>query len=200
MKKVIVVLMILIAPIAAYSSFNAGVAIGYNATTLTSDWDDINGNLKSGFQFGIFARLGDKFFLQPELLYASRGGYQEFQDEATGAVLSRTEGHTGMFQIPVMLGLKLIDGDMLGVNVQAGPVMSIITDKGMTDVGNAFANKSFEDFTWGVQLGAGIDFMSFILNIRYEYPLSDIYKVPNDTQNFSAKAHTFLVTLGWKLL
>jgi hypothetical protein len=98
MKKVIVVLMFLIAPMAAYSSFNAGVAIGYNATTLTSDWDDINGNLKSGFQFGIFARLGDKFFLQPELLYASRGGYQEFQDETTGAILSRTEGHTGMFR------------------------------------------------------------------------------------------------------
>jgi hypothetical protein len=99
-----------------------------------------------------------------------------------------------------MLGLKLVDGDMLGVNVQAGPVMSILTDKGMTDVGGAFANKSFEDFTWGVQVGAGVDFMSFILNIRYEYPLSDIYSGSYGNQNFSAKAHTFLVTLGWKLL
>ncbi len=47
-----------------------------------------------------------------------------------------------MFQIPVMLGLKLIDGDMLGVNVQAGPVMSIIADKGMNDIGSTFDKKS----------------------------------------------------------
>jgi hypothetical protein len=201
MKKIIIAMILIIAPFTAFSKFNAGISVGYNATELKSNWDDINSNLKSGFQFGIFARIGDKLFLQPEILYASRGGFTEFSGELSKQITGNgTEVHTGMFQIPVMLGAKILDGDMLGVNIQAGPVLSIITNTGLAGVDEVFADKNFEDFTYGVQFGAGIDFLSFALNVRYEYALSEIYKGSYGNQNFNAKANTFLVTLGWKLL
>lgn len=200
MKKIIIFIAIMLLPLAAFSKFNAGITFGYNSTTLTSDWDNINSSLKGGLQAGIFARFGDEFFLQPELLYASRGGYAEFQDEVIQLAGSGSEIHTGVFQIPVMLGIKIINGDMFGLNVQAGPVMSIMASKGVAGVEEVFTTKGLEDFSWGVQVGAGIDFLSFTLNARYEYSLSDIYNGSYGATNFSAKANTFLVTLGWKLL
>jgi hypothetical protein len=195
MKKIVILLMILAAPMAAYSKFNAGISVGYNASEISADWDKINSGLKSGFQVGVFARFGDKLFLQPELLYASRNGSAGFQDELWDGSVK-----TGMFQIPVMLGYRLTDGDLLSFNLQAGPVMSILTDKGITGVDEVYKKNSFEDFTWGVQLGAGMDFMSFMLNVRYEFALSDIYSGSYNDKNFSARANTFLVTLGWKIL
>jgi len=189
-------------PALSYSKFNAGIAVGYNTTQLNSDWDEINSNLKSGFQFGIFFRIGDQIFLQPELLYASRGGFSEFTSEFwqnSGLQGTGSEIHTGMFQIPVLLGLKVIDGEAVGLNVQAGPVLSIIADKGMAGVGDVFQSKNLEDFAWGVQAGVSVDFLSLILSARYEYALSDIYNGTYGNQNFNAKANTFLVTLGWKM-
>lgn len=197
MKKFIIFLAILIIPAAAYSQFDAGIEIGYNATMLSSDWDDINSSLKSGFQFGVFVRLGDKFFIQPELLYASRKGYAGFQSEA---ISTDNEIHTGVFQLPVMAGLKVIDGEALSLNVQAGPVMTVIADKGIGGASDVFTEESFNDAAWGIQAGAGLDFLSFALNIRYEYALSEIYSGKVNNQNISIKANTFLVTLGWKLL
>ena len=207
MKKIFVLIMILVAPMVAYSKFNAGISVGYNASQITTDWDEINSDLKSGFQFGVFARFGDKLFIQPELLYASRNGSAGFQDELwdqTEFAGTSSDMKTGMFQIPVMLGYRLTDGDILSFNVQAGPVMSFITDRGIEGADEVFKKDSFEDFTWGVQVGAGLDFMSLTLNVRYEYALSDIYKGSysdsNINQNFNARANTFLVTLGWKIL
>jgi hypothetical protein len=200
MKKIIVIIAVMLIPFVASAKFNAGISVGYNATTLTSNWDNINSSLKGGLQVGIFARFGDAFFIQPELLYASRGGYAEFQDEVVQLANSGSEIHTGVFQIPVMLGIKLLNGDLLGVHAQAGPVMSLMTSKGIAGVDEVFSTKGLEDFSWGVQFGAGIDFMSFTLNIRYEYALSDIYNGSYGNTDFSAKANTFLVTLGWKLL
>jgi hypothetical protein len=203
MKKLILLLIIILIPAFAYSKFNAGIAVGYNTTQLNSNWDEINSNLKSGFQFGIFFRIGDQIFLQPELLYASRGGFAEFTSEfwkSTGLQGSNSDMHIGMFQIPVLLGVKLIDGDALGLNVQAGPVLSIIADKGMAGVDEVFKSKNLEDFAWGIQAGVSVDILSFILSARYEYALSEIYNGSYGNQSFNAKANTFLVTLGWKLL
>ncbi len=200
MKRILIFIAIMFLPLAAFSKFNAGITIGYNATVLTSDWDNINSSLESGLQAGIFARFGETFFLQPELLYASRGGYAELQNEAVQIAGSGSGIHTGIFQIPVLLGVKIIDGDMFGFNIQAGPVMSLVASKGVSGVGDVFTKKGLEDFSWGVQVGAGIDFLSFSLNARYEYSLSDIYEGSYGATNFSAKANTFLITLGWKLL
>ncbi|MDX9789847.1 MAG: porin family protein [Candidatus Kapaibacterium sp.] len=203
MKKLFILLLLTITPMALFANFNAGINIGYSATQLKTDLEDINSNLKSGFQIGVFARFGDKFFLQPELNYASRGGFAEFQDELLDQFKTTgtgTEIHTGMFQLPIMLGVKLLDGDMLGMNIQAGPVLSLISNKGLAGVEDVFNTNDFEDFTWGIQVGAGIDIMSFILNVRYEYALSDIYKGSVDNMNANTRANTFLVTLGWKLL
>lgn len=200
MKKIVLIMLILISPMALYSKFNAGIDVGYNATQLNANLDDVNSNLKSGLQVGVFARFGDSFFIQPELLYASRGGFTEFQNEIFEQFGKGTELHTGIFQIPVMLGVKILDGDLLGANIQAGPVMSLIASKGLAGVSDVFTQEGFEDFSWGVQVGGGIDFMSFSLNVRYEYAMSDIYKGSFDGNTLSAKANTFLVTIGWKLL
>ncbi|MBX3044297.1 MAG: PorT family protein [Candidatus Kapabacteria bacterium] len=203
MRKYFIAILLIFAPLTAYSNFNAGIQIGYNTTELSTDWNEINSNLKSGFQIGIFARFGNEFFLQPELLYANRGGFAEFQNEFwenSGLRGRGTEVHAGMFQMPIMVGYKLIDGAAIGLNVQAGPVISIITDKGLAGISEVYNESSFEDYTWGVQVGAGIDIFSFTLNARYEYSLSDIYKGNYESQNFNVRAHTFLVTLGWKLL
>lgn len=202
MKKLILILIISLVPLISYSESNIGVLVGYNTTRIKTDWEDINSKLKSGFQIGVFLRTGEKFFFQPQLLYASRGGYAEFTSEFwqnVGLQNSSTEVHTGLFQIPLIFGMMLNDNKDFGLNIQAGPVFSLVAKKGISGLEEVIKEENFKDYTFGIQAGIGVDFLSFMVAVRYEYALSDIYEGVFDNYSFSAKSNTFLITVGLKI-
>ncbi len=202
MKKLILILIISLVPLISYSESNIGVLVGYNTTRIKTDWEDINSKLKSGFQIGVFFRTGEKFFFQPQLLYASRGGYADFTSvfwQNVGFQNSSTEVHTGLFQIPLIFGMMLNDNKDFGLNIQAGPVFSLVAKKGISGLEEVIKEENFKDYTFGIQAGIGVDFLSFMVAIRYEYALSDIYKGVFDNYSFSAKSNTFLITVGLKI-
>ncbi len=202
MKKFILILIISLVPLISYSESNIGILVGYNATRIQTDWKEINSDLKSGFQIGAFFRTGEKFFVQPQLLYASRGGYAEFSTEfwkSLGLPSGSTEVHVGLFQIPLIFGMLLNDNKDFALNIQAGPVFSLVAKKGISGLEEVIKEENFKDYTFGIQAGIGVDFLSFMVAIRYEYALSDIYKRVFDNYSFSAKSNTFLITVGLKI-
>lgn len=204
MKKIILVFLFALVPALAYSQLSIGLSAGFNSSKLSTDFDEINSNFKSGFQFGLYTRLGGTLFIQPEFLYSSRGGFSQFETEFWQSVGLKGEGteiHTGLFQIPVVVGYKLLEGQNTSLNIQAGPVLSIVADKGLAGVDEVFSQKDIQDYSFGLLLGGGIDLSNISLNVRYEYTLSDVYKVESEVadRTISSKAHTFLVTIGFRL-
>ncbi len=201
MKKGILSLALVLSVSFVMAQLSFGPKIGYTASKLSTNAEDVNEDFKNTLHFGAFARLGTKTYLQPELLFMTKGttlGYS-FQDGVEQDVKLNT------IDIPVLLGFKLIDLKLANIRAMGGPVMSFVTNKSVEDVDGLSAElpdrDSFKDSSWNLQAGVGVDVLSFTLDIRYEFGLSNMYE-DEAFDNFDTedvKNNTFLVTLGWKI-
>ena len=172
-------------------TFALGIKGGFNTAKLTTDFSALTSDFQGGYNFGAFGRFGGKrFYFNPEFLYAS----SQTKLTVSGATDAVT---TKKIQVPVLLGLNLLNLKIVKLNAFTGPAISFPTgyesDKNLTyNIGNA---------TWDYQLGAGVDILIFTLDVRYSWGLSvKDFSPTNMSTNFSSKVNAFTVSLGIKLL
>ncbi len=197
MKKLVLLSFALIVGSIAFAQipgFSIGPKIGATFSKYTTDEDQIKEEMKNSFFFGAFVRLGNKIYLQPELLVMSRNGL--LKDENTQESQVTLKIHT--IDVPILLGIKVLDLKAANVRVMAGPVASFVIDKNITaENWNETINEDdFKNMNWGLQFGAGVDVLFLTLDVRYEIGLNDVSKL----ENFSLKNNMFTVGLGWKIL
>jgi hypothetical protein len=155
---------------------------------------------KQSYVGGIYARLGRKIFIEPEVLVSTKGGSIYVPG------LSQTKQFTFTnIDVPVLLGLR-----WKIFHVMAGPVASytLKTDTELNDLINLVTTKytgSTAEIaaktSFSYQVGGGIDLLGFTLDVRYEGNLSQLTKtLPIPTGiTFSPKLNLFQVTLGYKI-
>lgn len=188
MKKILLLLtMSFILTANSFAEFSIGPKIGYTATRLSINEDEISSSFRSSFQYGVFARIGDKFFLQPELMITQKGGFLNYENVNYDKTLQTVD-------IAALLGMNIFDGEFGNVNLQIGPVASIFTDKGVFEIDDVLKTSEVDDFMWALQFGVGLDIMLFTLDVRYEMGLNSIYSGEYDIKNSLIQ-----VTLGFKL-
>jgi hypothetical protein len=189
--------------------FRLGIKGGVSLTNLTLEGLSVNGasdyiaksmTAKNGYVAGIYARLGRRVFVQPELLAGVKYAKVNVLNAALGLDKKVEIGYTSI-DIPLMLGYRL--GPL---HVMAGPVASYSMTPSSTfnqflsannSISNAITNAYFS-----YTAGAGIDLLGFTLDVRYESNLTDLSKtipLPSGV-NFSQKASSFQATLGMKIL
>jgi len=178
-------------------AFCIGPKIGYNTSDLSSDVSTISSDLKSNFQFGAFARFGDKIYLQPEVNYVIKGGVLKSSDIT---ITGNQEITLKTLTIPLLVGVKIINLKVASIHLVGGPAASFAINKelSITDPDSTWPINSTDDIknsSWSLQAGAGIDVLMFTFDIRYEAGLSNMSKVPD----FSLKNNLFNVSLGLKL-
>ncbi|MFN0214411.1 MAG: porin family protein [Saprospiraceae bacterium] len=152
--------------------FGLGLKGGLN--TQINDQDDItigNGGEPSlnfgidgrnfGTQFGGYMRFGNKFFVQPEVLFNSNKIDYKIGESAVGEVIKNEKYQ--YLDIPVLLGVKLGP-----VRLQAGPVghYFLNSKSELTDVDGYEAR--FKQMTWGWQGGLNFGFKRVSFDVRYE--------------------------------
>ncbi|NNF18973.1 MAG: PorT family protein [Flavobacteriaceae bacterium] len=108
-----------------------------------------------GYHLGIYGKIGESFYLRPELVYTSISS--DYDDDTF---------KMSKLDLPVLLGAKLIGP----VHVFAGPAFQYILD---TDYRGVTINDVENDFTVGVNLGAGLDFGKLGVDLRYERGFSE---------------------------
>ncbi len=200
MKKIIllaVTLMITSVSFAQIKGFSIGPKIGANFSKYTTDQSQIEEQVKNSFYFGAFARLGQKFYFQPELLVMKRNGALKNNEipGSSGTIKVNT------IDVPLLIGARLLDLKIANVRVMAGPVASFAVNKSVSldETWNDdldFTEDDIKSANWGLQFGAGVDVLFLTLDMRYEIGLSDFSEV----QNFDLKNNMFTVGLGWKIL
>lgn len=145
-----------------------GVTGGLNSSNITAeDVFDLgsgtlaeikNGTNQLGYHLGLTSRvkiLG--LFVQPELLFTSINSEMSVKDPSTG--MEETEEiKIQRLDLPILIGLKL--GPALGF---IGPIMSrqMQTEPETSEL-------VFKSGTWGYQIGAGLEFGKFGIDLRYE--------------------------------
>ncbi len=116
-------------------------------------YKDPKGNV--GYHLGIFGQVGEKIYLRPELIYTkTKSDY-----ENNSLDMSKLD-------LPVLLGINVIGP----LKVFAGPAFQYILD---TDYDGITIGDVENDFTVGLNIGAGISFGKFGIDLRYERGFSE---------------------------
>jgi len=203
MKKIIVILLVLLPAIftaeTMFGQLNIGVKVGYNASKLSANIDSVTTSFKSGMQFGAFVRIGSKLYLQPELYYTTQGGVFTSNTQNWKQTVK-----IGSLDLPVLVGVKVLDLKLVNVRVLAGPEASFVINKSIEEGGvkNSLGPLSKGDLSsvnWSLQAGAGVDVWKFTLDIRYQVGLSQMVKEVK-SYSFDSKNNVWVISLGFKII
>lgn len=197
MKKVLLLSLLLLFGVSVFAQFSIGPKIGFTMSKLqVKDLDNLTEDMKTGFQFGAFARFGKKIYVQPEIMFVTKGGTLEVTDVGKSTVNLQT------FQIPVLVGYRLLNLNVVNLRIMGGPAISFVSNKEIEiKEGEQFIeDANIKDAIWSVQLGAGVDVLMFTLDVRYEWGLNDIYEVSTGDKDYNMLNNLWQISLGWKIL
>ncbi|MCM4169535.1 hypothetical protein DHD08_17765 [Arenibacter sp. H213] len=162
MKKTVLLAAFALISITAFAQkdpgfgIKAGLNYGANGDYFESTenaYKDPKSNV--GYHVGIFGKLGDKIYFRPELVYTkTKSDYDN-----NSLAMSKLDA-------PLLLGVNLIGP----LQVFAGPAFQYILD---TDYDGITIGDVEDDFTVGLNVGVGIAFGKFGIDLRYERGFSE---------------------------
>lgn len=116
-----------------------------------------NPDRNAGFHVGFYGKIGNRIYLRPELVYTStKSGYDE------------GELKIQKLDLPVLLGTKVIGP----LHVFAGPSFQYLLSTDFEADQITFDDVE-NDFTVGINLGAGVNLGKFGIDLRYERGFSE---------------------------
>jgi len=211
MKKLIVILLVVLVSLPAFSQIKFGLKAGVSTTSLsmptiktvtsatTSATVDALTNAKYGFHAGAFVRL--TFFgiyIQPELLFSTRSNeYTVNSVTGQSAPISYiAKQNFNKLDIPVMLGFKL--GPL---RINAGPTGSLLINSPKAIITNPDFKNNYNKMTFGYQAGIGFDLLKLLtFDLRYEGSLkkyqNQIQNLTGTKYNLDDRPNAFLLSVG----
>ena len=209
-----------------------GPKVGYQTSKLSYQKADIKSSFSNHFIAGLFGRVTiGRIYVQPEVLYFKTSNVfdghvtgvesDNLFNLPTGANVNLTLNQMNL-QVPVLVGVKIIDLDLVALRAQVGPTANVVLksqtlfDKTYTINGqqenmeNTTTDQKFntKSISWGLQAGLGVDVLDLItIDINYNFGLSKVFENLNNTTlgetfDFSnidnTKQNMFMVTVGLK--
>lgn len=218
MKKILFVAVLLLSVSFANAQLNFGLKAGYNSSLTFAnmssvsnggyDLNSVQSEIWNNFHAGAFARIGNKLYFQPELLYSvQKRNYQvSFQDVANNDVTLNKFANISTVDVPLLVGLKVLDLKVANVRAFAGPKLrfnsgSTFEFQNITG-GNFDTSKivpEMKEAQVGLEIGAGIDVLMLALDVRYNL-IGDLYTAKvGDISLQNMPSNTFVISLGWKI-
>jgi hypothetical protein len=150
-----------------------GLRAGTDLLSPTTDFEEIKTQFNSNMQFGAFAKIGKKLFIQPEVY----GNFLVEDNLDTKKIVANS------VRVPVLLGFELLDLRVVRAHLMAGPMATFYV--------NPYPDKNYD---YKLQLGGGIDLLRFLsLDVRYAVNLTD--NIKNELKQLAWKGGVN-VTLG----
>jgi hypothetical protein len=189
MKKLLLSTALLIAVcISAKAQFSLGVKAGVNFSSISAN--DVSTSSVTGYQAGAFARIGNSWYLQPELYVNSSGG--QFNSANSAAKITFTN-----INVPVLVGRSFGTKD-LNFRLLAGLVLVGVMNKNESfsqNFGATFTNfANYKNRNYGYQAGAGVDFGPITADLRYQGGLDKLNPRYGEVQ------HIWALSVGYKFL
>lgn len=206
MKKLFFVLATLLVIQNSYAQFQFGIKGGVNVSKIYTDEGSFKNNFnesldtKTGYSFGVFSRFGKKLYLQPEVMFATKGGKIDVIPMGGGSPVS-VDIKTNNIDIPILVGYKLFNR----LRINAGPVASIKVSEDakfldQLKVVTSNPDEAFENATFGYQAGVGIKLLGFDIDLRKDGSLSDVSSKQFDGNQFSQRLSGWQLTIGRKII
>lgn len=205
MKKITLLFTALIISGTMFGQFHFGPQIGYSASNLTLNVDSVSNGLKNNFLVGVFVRMGQKIYVQPEVNWMTQGSV--FSYNGLNKVPLEQEIKLSTIQVPVNLGWRIINLEVVNIRLFAGVAANFLMNTNIdTKSGNpddyedVLVPDDFKTVTWQWDAGVGADILMFAVDVKYVGGLSNVLNDFNyDGTTVSSKSNLFVVTLGWKI-
>jgi Outer membrane protein beta-barrel domain len=188
------------------AQFTLGIKGGINLAQLKTDFKSQSVSelwkqsldTQLGYAGGVYARIGSKLFIQPELIFSAKGGSLNILP-ANGSVEKTIAIDYTNLDIPLLIGYKFGP-----IRINGGPMASFKLSSEATNeelkTYSSNVGESFKNAAYGYQVGGGIDIGSLSVDLRYEGSLSEVTVVDlTNKVNFSQKGNLWQLTLGLKL-
>ncbi|NQU84949.1 MAG: PorT family protein [Mariniphaga sp.] len=198
MKKSILIILLttLVMGVSAQYEFDLGLKAGLNNSKITVNSDNYDPSTILNYHFGAFARINLNYlYIQPEAYYSSKGGDIE-EIVSSNPLQTVSSFNYDVIDVPLLLGVKIINEEAINLRIMAGPVFSFITDSSIETNDSRFSSTYFKDRFFGWQYGIGADFLFLTFDARIENSAGNIYS----SSALNSKSNTLLLTLGIKLL
>ncbi len=201
MKKLLVFVLILSTTVITYGQdkleLDWGLKVGLNNSKITANTDEFNSETINNYHVGAFARINfGTVYLQPEAYFSSKSG--DIHDVASYNPLHTISSFDyTTFDVPALVGVKLVNAEAANVRLMAGPVFSFATKRGINgeeDV-NRLSKEYLRDNFIAWQYGIGADVLFFTFDARIQTSGKSYY----ESLNFESKKSILLLTLGIKL-
>ncbi|MFC6103710.1 porin family protein [Olivibacter domesticus] len=198
MKKTLLSICILISTVTFASAqllptFQLGIKGGLNFSSLKTDDNWFDKSSRTGYQAGLWARIGGAgFHFQPELYVTGKNAKATVNEGDAEVKMDFTS-----LDLPLLLGTRIGLGP-IAARVQVGPVISFLIDKDnsifdrLGDVGRTGSYKSQAIALTG---GVGVDIMRLRADLRYEHGLSNLTKDGAESQ----KLNLWTIGIGYRL-
>jgi|SRR5690606_7083984 len=161
-------------------SVDLGVKVGVNYGTLPSGMDELTDEAgKLGFNLGVFARVGDELYFQPEVNFSSYSSEYTYASE-------KFEPKFRNLNVPLMVGYKIVNEEALKFRVSLGPDLNYALKDPI-----APADTEYKKFNAGGVLNAGVDLGMFTIDARYSRGLTKA------NEGLDQKSGIFNLSLGF---
>jgi hypothetical protein len=177
---------------------NLGIKFGTNSSSLiTNSKEFFDQSEINKFFAGAFVRVKlGKLYLQPEVYFNSKGGILSSLNSTSSIISEVSEKFSYQtIDIPILLGLNIIDKSIFNLRIDAGPVLSYVTSSSIVSELNNFNINDLKDNYVGIQAGVGCDIWFLTLDARIENSFNIFIK----SSNYSATDRAYLLSVGIKL-
>lgn len=206
-KHAILLICLTLSSTVSFAQSGLGIKGGLNLTSISTDAGSLTSNItesfenRTGYAFGVWGRLGDKLFLQPELMIATKGGEINVTPAGGGLPQAVDVKYTDL-DVPILIGFKPLNF----LRIMGGPVASfkLAENESLRDALSSYTSNvgdALENATYGYQVGVGVKVLGVELDVRHQGSLSEISAL-NLTNNskFSQRAQGWQVTAAFKIL
>ena len=141
---------------------------------------------------GVFLRLGNNIFFQPEVNYMFKNS--TFKENLIEEISTNVKLRQHGIAVPLLLGYHFVNKDNFKVHFTVGPRFNFRISDNV--VGTDWRSGALQ---WGGQIGLGIDAWRFTFDVSYCIA-ADNFRNSVTTVTQTLMANTILFSLGFKFL
>lgn len=121
--------------------------------------ENFRSSFEPGFELGLFFRIGNRFYFQPELLYSFRTfDFDLMLDE----IHTNIEAQSHYVILPFGVGIKILNGMDSNLRIFGGAKLGY-----RVSTNNEYVELLMDPFEVGYEVGFGIDLWRFTLDFGY---------------------------------
>jgi len=179
---------------------NAQFTIGLKVAGNGTNYKNLT-SFSAGVDAGLFMRLGDQFYFQPEVCYSFKSSKIQDVSSFVDEIEQNQKLNQHFIDVPLLLGFNFINNENFKVHLFVGPRFGFRVGSNLSQISPETDENGKTQL--GGQVGFGFDFWRFTLDARYDLAIDKLIREPNADGSAADRSWTqnmFVLSLGFKFI